>query len=184
MGIDGWVVEVFVAVVALGAYLSWTAGRIDRLHARIDAARAGLDAQLVRRASVTLEFATSGLLDPATSVLLAGAAHEAREAEPVERELAESDLTRALRAAFADPEQLRTLQEEPSAAHLVAELAAAVRRVMMARRFHNEAVRATRSVRRQRLVRYLRLAGHAPMPATFEMDDASPGGFGGAPGYP
>jgi hypothetical protein len=54
VGIDGWVVAAVAAVLAFGVYLSWTAGRIDRLHARIDAARAALDAQLVRRASVTL----------------------------------------------------------------------------------------------------------------------------------
>ena len=41
----------------------------------------------------------------------------------------------------------------------------------MARRFHNDAVRASRAVRRKRHVRYLRLAGHAPQPVTFECDD-------------
>ena len=53
-------------------YVSWRAGRIDRLHARVDMARAALDATLLRRSSVALELATSGLLDPATSLLLAG----------------------------------------------------------------------------------------------------------------
>ena len=43
--------------------------------------RSALDAQLVRRASVSLQLATSGLLDPATALLLADAAHEAREAD-------------------------------------------------------------------------------------------------------
>ncbi|CAA9348579.1 MAG: FIG019327: membrane domain, partial [uncultured Frankineae bacterium] len=32
-------------------YVSWTAGRLDRLHARVDAAWAALDAALVRRAA-------------------------------------------------------------------------------------------------------------------------------------
>ena len=31
---------ILVALVAIGLYLSWTAGRLDRLHARIDATRA------------------------------------------------------------------------------------------------------------------------------------------------
>ena len=181
MGINGWVVFALLAVLAFAVYLSWTAGRIDRLHARVDAARAALDAQLVRRASVTLELATSGLLDPATSVLLAGAAHEARDAEPAERELAESDLTRALRAAFAEPELRDALLDDPGGAHLLGELEAATRRAAMARRFHNDAVRATQAVRRQRLVRGLRLAGRAPMPPTFEMDDITPDGLGGHP---
>ena len=70
-----------VALVAIGLYLSWTAGRLDRLHSRIDAARAALDAQLLRRASVTQELATSGVLDPAASIVLYEAAHAARQAE-------------------------------------------------------------------------------------------------------
>ncbi len=59
-----------VALFAIGLYLSWTAGRLDRLYARIDAARAALDAQLLRRASVAQELATSGVLDPAASIVL------------------------------------------------------------------------------------------------------------------
>src|SRR5581483_10721875 len=107
----------------MAVYVSWRAGRIDRLHARVDMARAALDATLLRRASVALELATSGLLDPATSLLLASAVHAtprrggggwggaaARAMSgggmggvvPPEqnrpRDLAESDLTRALRA--------------------------------------------------------------------------------------
>ena len=61
-------------------YVSWRAGRIDRLHARLEMARAALDVTLVRRSSVALELATSGLLDPATSLLLAGAVHGTRPA--------------------------------------------------------------------------------------------------------
>ncbi|MCW2613378.1 MAG: rane protein, partial [Frankiales bacterium] len=42
-----WVV---VVVVLVAMYVSWTAGRLDRLHARVDAAAAALDAAVVRRA--------------------------------------------------------------------------------------------------------------------------------------
>ena len=58
--------------------------------------RAALDAQLLRRAAVTLEIAASGLLDPATSVLLASAAHEARagSGDDADREVVESRLDR------------------------------------------------------------------------------------------
>ena len=93
------VIVIIVAAILVGVYVSWRAGRLDRLHARVEAARAALDAALVRRSSISLELAASGLLDPATSLLIAGAAHDARAAgEPNER--AESDLTRALRAAL------------------------------------------------------------------------------------
>ena len=73
-----------VIVVALalftGVYVSWRAGRIDRLHARVEMARTALDVTLLRRSSVALELATSGLLDPATSLLLAAAVHGTRSA--------------------------------------------------------------------------------------------------------
>ncbi|MYT28673.1 hypothetical protein [Streptomyces sp. MspMP-M5] len=162
------------AIILIGVYLSWTAGRLDRLHARIDAARAALDAQLLRRASVAQEVGTSGVLDPAASIVLYQAAHEARQAEEEHREVAESELSQALRAVFEDEGQLEAVREAPGGERTVVELTAAVRRVPMARRFHNDAVRAARAVRRHRLVRYLRLAGHAPFPMAFEMDDEPP----------
>src|SRR5258707_4668388 len=91
---------ILIAIVAIsGVYVSWRAGRLDRLHTRVETARAALDAALVRRSSVTLEIASSGLLDPAASLLLADLAHDARSAT-AGRELAESDLTKALRNAF------------------------------------------------------------------------------------
>ena len=165
-----------LAVMFLAFYLSMTAGRLDHLHRRIDTSRLTLDAHLLRRSSVTLELASSGVLDPATSVLLAEAAHRARTApedDDPERALAESDLTAALVAAL-DPddvaEVLGTVPGEP----LLAELDAACRRVQLSRRFLNDAVRACRQLRRQRMVRLFRLAGHTPWPDTWEMDDTIP----------
>ncbi|UUN25827.1 hypothetical protein [Streptomyces sp. FIT100] len=165
---------ILVALVVIGLYLSWTAGRLDRLHSRIDAARAALDAQLLRRASVTQELATSGVLDPAASIVLYEAAHAARQADEEQREVAESELSQALRAVFGEPEQVQVVREAPGGDDAANELAAAVRRVPMARRFHNDAVRAARAVRRHRKVRWFRLAGHAPFPMAFEMDDEPP----------
>ncbi|MEV5988155.1 hypothetical protein AB0L85_24605 [Streptomyces sp. NPDC052051] len=165
---------ILVALVVIGLYLSWTAGRLDRLHARIDAARAALDAQLVRRASVAQEVATSGVLDPAASIVLYEAAHAARQAEEEQREVAESELSQALRAVFAEPEQLAAVREAPGGEQAARELTEAVRRVPMARRFHNDAVRAARALRRHRKVRWFRLAGHAPFPLAVEMDDEPP----------
>ena len=99
--LTGVIIAIAVAIL-VGVYVSWRAGRLDRLHARVETARAVLDAALVRRSSVALELAACGLLDPATSLLLAGAAHDARAAgEP--NELAESDLSRALRQPLRQP---------------------------------------------------------------------------------
>lgn len=163
-----------VALLAIGVYLSWTAGRLDRLHARIDAARAALDAQLLRRASVAQELATAGVLDPAASIVLYEAAHAARQADEEAREVAESELSQALRAVFGDASQVDAVRAAPGGTEAADELAAAVRRVPMARRFHNDSVRAARALRRHRTVRWLRLAGHAPFPLAFEMDDEPP----------
>lgn len=174
-----WIWVAF-AVVVIGLYLSWTAGRLDRLHARIDAARAGLDAQLLRRSATTLELATSTRLDPASSIVLYQAAHAARTADEEQREVAESELSQALRAVFGEPEQAETLRAAVGGEDIVADLASAARRVPMARTFHNDAVRAARAVRRHRVVRLLRLAGHAPFPLTFEMDDEAPAALGPA----
>jgi hypothetical protein len=167
------VVVVLVVLLVAGWYLSFSAARLDRMHARAEGASNALDAQLVRRASVALQVATSGRLDPASSLLVAGAAGDAREASQAERELAESDLTAALRAALGaeiPPELLR----DPAGCELVVELASACRRVELSRRFHNEAVRAARVVRRKWVVRFLRLAGRAGWPTSFEMDDTPP----------
>ncbi|MDT0268926.1 hypothetical protein RM844_21795 [Streptomyces sp. DSM 44915] len=168
------VIVVLAALLLIGVYLSWTAGRLDRLHARIDAARAALDAQLLRRASITQELATAGVFDPAAAMVLYQAAHAARLAEDEQREVAESELTQALRAVFAERAQVDAVLDAPGGEDSAAELVAAVRRVPMARRFHNDAVRAARAVRRHRMVRWLRLAGHAPFPLAFEMDDEPP----------
>jgi hypothetical protein len=169
-------IVIAVAVVLfLGVYVSWRAGRLDRMHTRLEAARAALDVTLVRRSSVALELAASGFLDPATSVLLAEAAHEARGGQGTGlagQELVQSNLSRALRAAFAQPGFRASLDDVDGAADLLAELEAAAHQVLVARKFYNTAVAVTRDARRKPLVRLLRLAGHAELPEFFEMDDA------------
>jgi len=61
---------------------------------------------------------------------------------------------------------------------LLAELETAAHQVFIARKFYNDAVAATRSARRKWLVRLLRLAGGAPMPEFFEIDDSLVAGDG------
>ena len=93
-----------------------------------------------------------------------------------DRALAESDLTAALVAAL-DSEDIAEVRTEPAGADMLDELDAACRRVQLSRRFHNDAVRACRQLRRQRMVRLFRLAGHTPWPENFEMDDSTPEGL-------
>lgn len=150
-----WIVGVVVLVVVVATYVTWTAARVDRLHARAAAAQSALDAHLVRRAAAAGEAADA--LDLPDLRQLARAAHAAGTDE---RELAENDLTRALRA----------LSEQRAASDL-AEVVAASRRVALARQVHNDLVRDALAVRRRRLVRLLRLSRRHPEPRYFDVDD-------------
>jgi hypothetical protein len=161
-------------VVVAALYLRSLAGRLDRLHLRVEAATDALDAQLVRRSAAALELAYSGLLDPATSVLLAQEALAAQTASRVDRERAETELTGALRAALADPGTVDELESTVRGKELAEALRATCDRVVLARRFANEAAGTTQAMRNRRLVRSLRLAGTAPFPELFEIDDAPP----------
>jgi len=170
---------IIIAVLAvMGEYVSWRAGRLDRLHTRVETARAALDAALVRRSSVVLEIASSGFLDPAASLLLADLAHDARAATSG-RELAESDLTRALRTIFNAPDFRDLVEPEQGADELIGELESTAQQVFIARKFYNDAVGVTITARRRPLARIFRLAGGAPEPEFFEIDDTlAPTGMG------
>jgi len=176
-----YIVLVVLAVVLWAVYLAWRAGRLDRMHNRVEAARTALDLALVRRSSVAYELASSGLLDPATSLLLADAVSRAKEADAADRDLAESDLTRALRAAFSQPGFRASLNGKEGADELLAEVEAAAHQVFLARKFYNDMVAATREARRRPLARILRLSGRAQAPEFFEMDDSLVAESNGAP---
>lgn len=177
-----WLVLVVAAMGLFGLYLSMTAGRLDALHKRIDTAELTLDAHLLRRSSVALELATSGLLDPAGAIVVAEAAHAARTAADGDnhdlehmrrRAEAESALSQALDATF-DEEEIEEVRQSPGGAELIEELAASARRVQLSRRFLNDAVRACSQLRSQRMVRVFRLAGHTPWPRSIDLDDSVP----------
>ncbi|CAB4862571.1 MAG: hypothetical protein F2793_01445 [Actinobacteria bacterium] len=168
-------------LLVLAWYLSSTAGRLDRLHRKIDTSRLALDAQLLRRSSVALELSSSGVLDPASSLVLADAAHRARttsDEDDATRSRAESDLTAALDAALEYPEDVAEVRASDVGAELLDELDAAIRRVELSRRFLNDAVRACRQLRGQRAARWFWLAGRTALPQSWEMDDTPPAGLG------
>lgn len=194
-----------LAVVLWSFYVSWRASRLDRLHNRVEAARTALDLALVRRASAASDLASSGLLDPATSLLLADAVRRARQANPAERDLAESDLTRALRATLGEPGIRGELgngggngspgprpsprdggqdsgrdgvAEEQGTEELFDEVEKAARQVFIARKFYNDVAGRTLDARRRPLARVLRLSGSAKQPEFFDMDDALTDGDG------
>jgi hypothetical protein len=163
----GIVVTVVAIVVLLATWVTWTATRVDRLHGRVDAARASLDAQLVRRAAALRALVDSSAvaLGPELADGLRAVAHASLDADPTTREAAENDLSRALHEIPAD------LDVDPA---LLADLTDAARRVAFARRFYNDAVRDTAALRGSRLPRLLRLGGRRRMPAFFEIDDTVP----------
>lgn len=157
-------VVAFAVVVLLALYVTWTAGRLDRLHARLDAAVAALDAALVRRAAAARAIAAA-LPTGERAIALATAADAALEANEAGREGLENDLSRALRLA------LPLLPDSGAASSVRDELATAATRVGLARSFHNAAVHDTREIRLRRMPRALRLAGRRALPQFFEIDD-------------
>ena len=155
-----------LAIVLLASYVTWTAGRLDRMHARVDATWAALDAQLVRRAAAARALMPLLPSGPEAQAL-EGAASAALDAGESGRDLVENALSRALRAAVP------LLPAGSEVEHAQAELETAATRVGLARSFHNNAVNDTRALRRRRLPRALRLAGRRAMPTFFDVDDTA-----------
>ena len=92
-----WVVVVVLVAASVAVWVTFTATRLDRLHARVDAAQAALDAQLVRRAAAVQHAARAAgpELDPGLAADLDETARVALSARPVDREPAENALGRA-----------------------------------------------------------------------------------------
>ncbi|WP_342801432.1 NUDIX domain-containing protein [Nocardia sp. No.11] len=155
-------------VLALGVWAYSTANRLDRLHVRSDQSWQALDAALARRAVVARAVAMA-MAGPVSTdsrrgeraAQLAALADRAERAERGDRETVENQLSAAL--SLVDIDQLRP--------QLVAELADAEARVLIARRFHNDAVRDTLALRTRRPVRVLHLGGTAPLPHYFEITE-------------
>jgi 8-oxo-dGTP pyrophosphatase MutT (NUDIX family) len=163
-----WTIGLVAAVVALllvllgfGAWGYRTANRLDRLHVRYDLSWQALDAALARRAVVARAVAANafgGHSDAAARELVVRA--DAAESAPRRaREGCENKLAAAL--AMIDPASVPT--------GVIAELADTEARVVLARRFHNDAVRDTLALRERRLVRLFRLHGTAKLPSYFEI---------------
>jgi hypothetical protein len=164
----GWLILAVIAAVLLSMWVTFTATRLDRLHARVDAARAALDAQLVRRAAALLLVAeTASPLSPGRRAACEEIAEQALSVQDgAERQAAENRVGRAVADLLAGPQAL--------APAVTADLREAAVRVRLARRFYNDAVRDTRTLRVRKMPRLLRLAGHAELPPYFDIDDTVP----------
>jgi 8-oxo-dGTP pyrophosphatase MutT (NUDIX family) len=153
-------VLLLLVLLGFGAWGYRAANRLDRLHVRYDLSWQALDAALARRAVVARAVAANAFGGPADAEArqLVARADAAEAAPRRAREACENKLSAAL--ALVDP--------AAGPAGLVAELADAEARVVLARRFHNDAVRDTLALRERRLIRWFRLAGTAALPTYFE----------------
>ena len=86
------------------------------------------------------------------------------------RALIESDLSRVLRTVVSESARCE-LSEDPLSKPALSRLDRACSRLVLARRFHNTHVSEAQALRARPLVRMCHLAGHAPMPQTFDADD-------------
>jgi 8-oxo-dGTP pyrophosphatase MutT (NUDIX family) len=157
-----WLIVATTLVVVLAVVGAWayrTANRLDRLHVRYDLSWQALDGALARRAVVARAVAIDAYGGASAGGRLAALADAAEVAPRPARESCENELSAAL--AIVDPASLP--------AGLIAEMADAEARVVLARRFHNDAVRDTLALAERPLVRLFRLGGTAPLPSYFEI---------------
>lgn len=158
----GLIVASAVLVTVLAVFGAWayrTANRLDRLHVRYDLSWQALDGALARRAVVARAVAIDAYGGASEGRRLAALADAAEGAPRPARETCENELSAAL--AAVDPASLP--------AGLIAELADAEARVLLARRFHNDAVRDTLALAERPLVRLFHLGGTAGLPSYFEI---------------
>ncbi len=170
-----WPLILAAVLVLLLAWTWWLLTRLGRLEARVARAWTALDTQLQRRAGLAEELARQhpAAVGEERAHFLAAFAADARAPRDGDRETAENVLGRELRELGPDlpgvPPALRT------------DLAGTATRVVLARRFYNDAVRDTRGLRGGRLPRLLRLHAGRPLPRYFDIDDR-PGGVAGSAG--
>lgn len=159
---------VFLVIFVIFAlwYLSYSATRLDRLHHRVETSWANLDGLLQRRAAVALEIAKSEIADPASSLLLTAAAHQARHAQMQTRSQAESGLSGALGLLLNDGHLVKGVIEKD----LLRELSELTDKIRIAIAMHVDAVTRTQMVRAKLVFKIFRLAGRAPLPVTYEFE--------------
>lgn len=157
------VIVVVIVVLLLAAALRlWsTANRMDRLHVRTDAAWAALEGALARRIVATRAVAAAGGLEHEQADEMRRLADTADNADRQHRADAENDLARAL-----------STMPSVTRPELAVELADAAERVVLARRFYNDAVRDTRALRAEWFTRMFGLAGRTALPDYFEIAES------------
>ena len=186
-------VAIALAVIALGvvsAFAITRARRLDRLHQRILASRDSLSRLLLRRASEadllsrSVGLENSGLADAARAYIQDGgdqlttdgldrrtaAQRQGDRVDVATRLERASALSRAIRETLTPDERARIASDPEAGARLEA-LDATCYRIELTRNVHNVDVAGVRVLRSARMVKLLRLAGHAPIPEPIDFDD-------------
>ena len=186
-------VAIALAVIALGvvsAFAITRARRLDRLHQRILASRDSLSRLLLRRASEadllsrSVGLENSGLADAARAYIQDGgdqlttdgldrrtaAQRQGDRVDVATRLERASALSRAIRETLT-PEERARIASDPEAGARLEALDATCYRIELTRNVHNVDVAGVRALRSARMVKLLRLAGHAPIPEPIDFDD-------------
>jgi hypothetical protein len=166
------VVILFVVAFSIW-YLSHQAGRLDRLHHRIEVTELALHGQLVRRGGIVAELAAVPGIDPALCVLWGQAAHEVlifQDLYSAQRTEVEDELTNILIMTMDETEEVNEIRSNPHASALLDELLQVSERIKMSQQFHADAVRDCLEIRDQLLVKTFRLAGRAKLPVPVALD--------------
>ena len=186
-------VAIVFAVIALGVVAGFAitrARRLDRLHQRILASRDSLSRLLLRRASEvdllsrSVGLENSGLADAARTYIQDGgdqlttdgldrrttAQRQGDRVEVATRLERASALSRAIRETLT-PEERARIASDPQASARLEALDATCYRIELTRNVHNVDVAGVRALRSARMVKLLRLAGHAPIPEPIDFDD-------------
>lgn len=166
-----------IFIIAIIAFVVWflshQAGRLDRLHHRIEVTELALHGQLVRRGGIVAELAAVPGIDPALSVLWGQAAHEAlilQEVSSPQRTQVEDELTNILVMTLDVVEEVNEIRCNQHASLLLDELLQVSERIKMSQQFHTDAVRDCLEIREQLIVRFFRLAGRANAPVPVDLD--------------
>ena len=186
-------VAVVFAVITLGVVAGFAitrARRLDRLHQRILASRDSLSRLLLRRASEadllsrSAGLEGSGLAAAARAYIQDGgdqlttdgldrrtaAQRQGDRVDVATRLERASALSRAIRETLTPDERARIASDPEAGARLEA-LDATCYRIELTRNVHNVDVAGVRALRSARMVKLLRLAGHAPIPEPIDFDD-------------
>ena len=194
ISLSPWLLLAIVfAVIALGVVAGFAitrARRLDRLHQRILASRDSLSRLLLRRASEadllsrSAGLENSGLADAARAYIQDGgdqlttdgldrrtaAQRQGDRVDVATRLERASALSRAIRETLT-PEERARIASDPEAGARLEALDATCYRIELTRNVHNVDVAGVRALRSARMVKLLRLAGHAPIPEPIDFDD-------------